>query len=61
MDGVLVVDKPSGLTSHDVVAHARRALGVRRVGHIGTLDPVATGVLPLVVGRATRLAALLSA
>lgn len=61
MDGVLVVDKPSGLTSHDVVAHARRALGVRRVGHIGTLDPVATGVLPLVVGRATRLASLLSA
>ena len=61
MDGVLVVDKPSGLTSHDVVAHARRSLGVRRVGHIGTLDPIATGVLPLVVGRATRLASLLSA
>jgi tRNA pseudouridine55 synthase len=60
MDGVLVVDKPSGPTSHDVVAHARRALGVRRVGHIGTLDPIATGVLPLVVGRATRLASLLS-
>ena len=61
MDGVLVVDKPPGLTSHDVVAHARRALGVRRVGHLGTLDPIATGVLPLVVGRATRLASLLSA
>ncbi len=61
MDGVLVVDKPSGPTSHDVVAHARRSLGVRRVGHIGTLDPIATGVLPLVVGRATRLASLLSA
>ena len=61
MDGVLVVDKPAGLTSHDVVAHARRALGVRRVGHVGTLDPLATGVLPLVVGRATRLASLLSA
>ena len=60
MDGVLVVDKPAGLTSHDVVARARRALGVRRVGHIGTLDPMATGVLPLVVGRATRLASLLS-
>lgn len=60
MDGVLTVDKPSGLTSHDVVSHARRALGVRRVGHIGTLDPMATGVLPLVVGRATRLASLLS-
>ena len=61
MDGVLVVDKPSGPTSHDVVACARRALGVRRVGHVGTLDPIATGVLPLVVGRATRLAPLLSA
>ena len=61
MNGVLVVDKPSGLTSHDVVAHARRSLGVRRIGHIGTLDPIATGVLPLVVGRATRLASLLSA
>lgn len=60
MDGVLVVDKPSGPTSHDVVAHARRMLGVRRVGHIGTLDPIATGVLPLVVGRATRLASLLA-
>ncbi len=61
MDGVLIVDKPSGPTSHDVVALARRALGVKRVGHIGTLDPIATGVLPLVVGRATRLASLLSA
>lgn len=60
MDGVLVVDKPAGLTSHDVVAHARRSLGVRRIGHLGTLDPLATGVLPLVVGRATRLASLLS-
>ena len=59
-DGVLVVDKPAGMTSHDVVAWARRLLGVRRIGHIGTLDPLATGVLPLVVGRATRLAALLS-
>lgn len=59
-DGVLVVDKPAGMTSHDVVLCARRLLGVRRIGHIGTLDPLATGVLPLVVGRATRLAALLS-
>lgn len=59
-DGVLVVDKPSGPTSHDVVARVRRALGIRRVGHAGTLDPLATGVLPLVVGRATRLASLLS-
>ena len=55
-DGVLVVDKPSGPTSHDVVAVARRALGTAKVGHTGTLDPMATGVLVLVVGRATRLA-----
>ena len=58
--GVLVVDKPAGPTSHDVVAVARRALRCRKVGHLGTLDPLATGVLPLVVGRATRLAPLLS-
>jgi len=55
-DGVLLVDKPSGMTSHDVVAIARRALGTRRVGHTGTLDPFATGLLVLLVGRATRLA-----
>src|SRR5687767_2147228 len=61
MDGVLVIDKPQGLTSHDVVAAARRLLGERRVGHTGTLDPLATGVLPLVLGRATRLARFLSA
>lgn len=60
MDGVLVIDKPSGPTSHDVVARVRRALRTRRIGHTGTLDPLATGVLPLVVGRATRLASLLS-
>lgn len=60
-DGVLVVDKPQGPTSHDVVALARRALGVSRLGHTGTLDPMATGVLPLVVGRATRLAQFLTA
>ena len=54
-DGLLVVDKPGGLTSHDVVARARRALGTRKVGHAGTLDPMATGVLVLGVGRATRL------
>ena len=56
VDGVLVVDKPRGPTSHDVVSVARRALGTSRVGHTGTLDPMATGVLALVVGRATRLA-----
>jgi tRNA pseudouridine55 synthase len=60
MDGVLVVDKPLGPTSHDVVAKVRKLIGVRRIGHTGTLDPLATGVLPLVVGRATRLASLLS-
>ena len=61
MDGLLIVDKPAGPTSHDVVARVRRALGVRRIGHTGTLDPAATGVLPLVLGRATRLARFLSA
>ncbi|HUO52675.1 MAG TPA: tRNA pseudouridine(55) synthase TruB, partial [Gemmatimonadaceae bacterium] len=55
-DGVLLVDKPAGVTSHDVVALARRALGLRRVGHAGTLDPFATGLLVLLAGRATRLA-----
>lgn len=59
--GVLVVDKPAGPTSHDVVARARRLLGEKRIGHTGTLDPFATGVLPLVVGKATRLANLLTA
>jgi tRNA pseudouridine55 synthase len=54
-DGLLLVDKPAGLTSHDVVERARRALGVRRVGHSGTLDPFATGLLVLLVNRATRL------
>jgi tRNA pseudouridine55 synthase len=61
MDGVLVVDKPVGPTSHDVVARVRRAIGERRIGHTGTLDPAACGVLPLVIGRATRLARFLSA
>src|SRR6478752_3602981 len=53
--GVLVVDKPSGWTSHQVVGRARRVLGTRKIGHAGTLDPMATGVLVLGVGRATRL------
>jgi len=61
VDGLLIIDKPVGPTSHDVVASVRRALGERRVGHTGTLDPMASGVLPLVVGRATRLARFLSA
>ena len=55
MDGVLVCDKPGGMTSHDVVARVRRLAGQRRVGHGGTLDPPATGVLVLALGRATRL------
>jgi len=54
-DGLVVVDKPSGLTSHDVVARVRRLAGTRRVGHAGTLDPMATGVLVLGINRATRL------
>ena len=61
MDGLLVVDKPSGPTSHDVVARTRRVLGEKRIGHTGTLDPMATGVLLLVLGKATRLATFLSA
>src|SRR5499426_3762294 len=60
MDGVLVIDKPEGLTSHDVVAAARRVLGEKSIGHTGTLDPMATGVLPLAVGRATRLVRFLT-
>jgi tRNA pseudouridine55 synthase len=56
LDGVIVVDKPRGWTSHDVVNKMRRLAGTRKVGHLGTLDPSATGVLPLVLGRATRLA-----
>ena len=56
MDGVLIIDKPAGLTSHDVVAKVRRIVGEKSVGHLGTLDPMATGVLPLVLGRFTRLA-----
>jgi tRNA pseudouridine55 synthase len=56
MNGVLIVDKPSGFTSHDVVARVRRVLHERSVGHLGTLDPMATGVLPLVIGNMTRLA-----
>ena len=60
MDGVLIIDKPAGITSHDVVAQVRHILQVRRVGHTGTLDPFATGVLVTLVGRATRLAQFLS-
>ncbi|MET0711118.1 MAG: tRNA pseudouridine(55) synthase TruB, partial [Jiangellaceae bacterium] len=54
-NGLVVIDKPAGLTSHDVVAHVRRLVATRKVGHAGTLDPMATGVLVVGVGRATRL------
>lgn len=60
MDGCLVIDKPVGMTSHDVVDQVRRTLRLRRVGHTGTLDPFATGVLVVMLGRATRLAQFLS-
>ncbi|MGH9327489.1 MAG: tRNA pseudouridine(55) synthase TruB [Terriglobia bacterium] len=56
LSGVLIVDKAAGPTSHDVVAQARRILSIRRIGHFGTLDPFATGVLPLSIGKATRFA-----
>lgn len=56
LDGLIVVDKPEGWTSHDVVARVRGIAGTKRVGHLGTLDPIATGVLPLMIGQATRLA-----
>lgn len=61
MDGLLVIDKPVGPTSHDVVARVRRLLREKRIGHTGTLDPMASGVLPLVLGRATRLARFITA
>ena len=56
MNGLLVLDKPAGMTSHDVVAVVRRATGEKSIGHLGTLDPMATGVLPLLLGKYTRLA-----
>src|SRR5690606_21422467 len=60
VEGVLPVDKPAGPTSHDMVARARRALGTRRIGHTGTLDPFASGLMLLCVGRATRIAEYLT-
>src|SRR5690349_11844153 len=60
MDGVLIIDKVAGMTSHDVVARVREIIGERRIGHTGTLDPFATGVLVLLIGRATRIAQFLS-
>jgi tRNA pseudouridine55 synthase len=59
MDGILIIDKPEGWTSHDVVARLRRVLKTKRIGHTGTLDPFATGVLVMLIGKATRLAQFL--
>src|SRR6516162_8756043 len=58
-DGILLVDKAEGMTSHDVVALARRILGTKKIGHCGTLDPIATGLLLLTVGRGTKVQDLL--
>ena len=60
MNGLLIVDKPGGMTSHDVVSYIRRLTGEKSVGHLGTLDPMATGVLPLLLGKYTRLAQFFS-
>src|SRR5437763_3590797 len=58
-DGVLLVDKAEGMTSHDVVALVRRQLGIKKVGHCGTLDPIATGLLLITIGRGTKVQDLL--
>ena len=60
IDGIFNIDKPTGMTSHDVVARIRRLAGQKRVGHAGTLDPAASGVLPILLGQATRVAEYLS-
>lgn len=60
MNGIIIIDKPSGYTSHDIVAIIRRITKVKRVGHAGTLDPLATGVLPILIGSATKLSATLT-
>ena len=59
INGILIVDKPVGITSHDVVARCRRILKTKRIGHTGTLDPFATGVMVVLIGQATRLAQFL--
>lgn len=61
MDGILVIDKPLGATSHDMVSFTRRLFGIKKVGHTGTLDPMATGVLPVCIGKATKAADMLTA
>ena len=60
MNGIIVIDKPQGKTSHDMVSFMRRMTGIRRIGHTGTLDPMATGVLPLCIGSATKIADMLT-
>ena len=59
LNGVLLIDKATGMTSHDVVALVRRRLGIKKVGHCGTLDPLATGLLLIVIGRGTKISDLL--
>src|SRR5208282_5741446 len=61
VNGLLIIDKPGGMTSHDVVNRLRKMTGERSIGHLGTLDPMATGVLPLLMGKFTRLAQYFSA
>jgi len=61
MNGIVVIDKPAGLTSHDVVSRVKKILGAKKAGHTGTLDPLATGVLPVCVGEATKPAPFLTA
>src|SRR5262249_10493531 len=56
MNGILIIDKPEGMTSHDVVQAIRKKFRTSKVGHLGTLDPMATGVLPISIGKATRIA-----
>ena len=60
MNGVVIIDKPAGKTSHDVVSQVKKILGAKKAGHTGTLDPMATGVLPVCVNEATKLAGFLS-
>ena len=60
MNGVIIIDKPQGKTSHDIVGIMRKKFGTRRVGHTGTLDPMATGVLPICIGNATRASDMLT-
>ena len=60
LEGILLIDKPSGMTSHDVVDRVRRKLRMKRIGHAGTLDPMATGLLIILVGKATKLSQYLT-